>query len=130
MQIIARSQLAAVMTSDSFDPDQQFNEEMTAFAAAILAHCPTEYTHFVFTDHENGGDPEVSWGEGARVTPEELVPLTWRQDGGSYYGLTSVVSDFSANGQPIYHCYLGGSPLNSAPGFVLTPATLYDSGAS
>jgi hypothetical protein len=134
VQIITRANLLAVLTGTTMDPEQEFQEEMTAFATAILAHAPAAVQHFVYTDHENGDDPVVSWGEYAQTKSVELLGNgeVYNARGDSYYGCTAQTHDwqYAAGVTPIedtrvlYHCYLGGSPLNSAPGFVISTALL------
>lgn len=134
MQIIARANLLAALTGPSMDPEREFQEELTAFANAIQAHAPAGVTHFVYTDHENGDDPVVSWGE---HTPTTLLNLLGSGEvqstqGNGYYGCAAqVVSRQYAPGltppadnRVLYHCYMGGSPLNSAPGFVVATAVV------
>lgn len=129
MQIIDRSVLLATLIGQAFDPEQAYTEEMTAFANAILADAPESATHFVYTDNENGDDPTVSWGQDADlhcVVSQELIPLTYTKSGDSYYGLSASHSSYEPErSRVIYYCYLGGSPLNSAPGFVLTTARMF-----
>jgi hypothetical protein len=132
MQIITRANLLAVLTGTAMDPMVECQEEMTAFANAILAHAPAEAQHFVYTDNENGDDQVVSWGEYTQLHTTELVPLTYTKSGDSYYGCTAQTRNWQEpegtapmeDSRVLYHCYLGGSPLNSAPGFVISTALL------
>lgn len=129
MQVISRDQLTAVLTGPVYDPEGQFAEEMLAFATAILADAPATTTHFVFTDSENGDDQEVTFGEHAQVTKRCLIgPMEYNRQGNGYYGLVATRKDFYSPDDPRvqYDCYMGGSPASSAPGFVLSGATMAD----
>ena len=120
MQVVTRAQLAAFLTGSFMDPDQNNQEELTAFGAAILAHSAAPV--FVYTDHENGDDPEVSCAVGMPTV--DVVPLTYTMAGDSYYGVSVQQPQYpeEGNGWAVYNCYLGGSPLNSAPAFNITAA--------
>jgi hypothetical protein len=132
MHIIARSALLATLTGPALNPDQQAQEEMTAFANAILAHAPAAVTHFVYTDHENGDDVQVGWPEYAQVKSVDLLGSgeVYTASGDSYYGCSAEYRHFdyapgvtpTVDSRVLYHCYLGGSPMNSAPGFVISTA--------
>jgi hypothetical protein len=119
MYLVARSQLKDFLCGGYFDPDGTNREEMVAFADKILEHCPTDLKLFLFSDHENGDDPEIHWPFRQRL--EELIPLTYAAGGSGYYGLIAERREDVEDGEILYQCYLGGSAGNSAPGFVVTP---------
>lgn len=130
MQIVAKADLVRLFTESRsqagpfMDPENEFREEMTAFAAAITADLPEEVTHIVITDHENADDVEVSWPDYAQLEVNELIPMTYSK-AGDYYGVTErhKPGDYTI-GRRIYNLYWGGSPINSAPGIVLTTAVM------
>lgn len=123
MHIIPKCHLATILTSDMYDPEQEFTEEMAAFAVAIKAYHP-EIEYLVLTDHENGNDPQVDWPEGSCVVSHDVIPLTYAASG-SYYGMSAHECGFSQHGlNVVFQCYLGGSEGASAPGFVITTARM------
>lgn len=122
MQIITRSHLKAFLTDPSMDPEQELTTEMTAFADGILADSPYAQ-YFVFTDNENGDDPEVGYDEFAPVVSRVVVPQADADCG--YYGMDVKCSQYNlGNPTKVYGCYLGGSTGASATGFVITTAEL------
>jgi hypothetical protein len=127
MQIVARQHLLGFLTGSSMDPMQEFREEMTAISQAILDDLPAGVQYLVYSDHENGEDPQVSWEGFGRVS-RDLINEQYRSDGDSYYGVsvTQLERVYPADDRRVYNCYLGGSPLNSAPGFVISTAALAD----
>lgn len=129
MHVISRSKLLATLTGPLYSVESDRLEEFTAFANAILADAPPTATHFVFTDHENGDDPVVKWADEGfarqNVVVKKLIPLTYSKLG-DYYGCDAERQSYHSPDDPriIYQCYLGGCPVSSAPGFVITGATL------
>lgn len=122
MDIVSRTNLLAFLTGPFMDPDQQAQEELNAIANAVLADAPATITHFLHTDHENGDDPVVAYPEHVETQNRGLITEKYNSRGDSYYGVMaqSRSDSYPGDDRVLYHCYLGGSPLNSAPGFVLT----------
>jgi hypothetical protein len=122
MQIVARASLLAFLTGPFMDPDQEHQEEFTAIANAVLLNAPASVTHFLYSDHENGDDPEIRYPEYIQLQSEHLINEQYTANGDSYYGVYAQWRDLGLpnDNRVLYHCYLGGSPLNSAPGFVLS----------
>lgn len=120
MQIITRSHLKAFLTGPSIDPEGDLSVEQNAFADAILADNLAQ--HFVFTDNENGQDPQVGYDDYA-VVVREVIPSSDAPNG--YYGMTAYRPEWQPT-TTVYYCYLGGSTVASATGFVVTTATLVE----
>ncbi len=126
MQIVARQHLTAFLTT-AYDPDGINHVEMSAFASKILEHAPAEVAWFLITDHENGDDPEISWGYlYRRHQDEELIPLTYAPNDCGYYGLIAQTNKYIKDSRILYQCYLGGSSGNSAPGFVVACVLVWE----
>lgn len=131
MQIISRAKLLATLTGPVFAPNGFDLQAFTDIANAVLAHAPPEVQWFVYSDHENGGDfyvgidPQLHSVE--TMVTQEILPMTYNSNGDSYHGV-AVSYDCTGLGFPnlVYNCYLGGSSLNSACGFVLASAKLAD----
>ncbi len=126
MQIISRAQLLATLTGPLFDPDSTFIVEMSAFANAILAHAPASVTHFVYTDHENGDDAEVIWPVYLKPRTVQLLDFRKCSSDNGYYGLVAQQHQHSLpdDSRWLYQCFLGGCPVQSAPGFVISTAIM------
>lgn len=124
MLIVPRAQLLKYMVSDQYDYDQQFTRVFTVMATAIMADAPPDVTHFVLTDHENGDDLYVGVQEYDGYDSTDLVPLT--DDDTGYFGVAASRNRHFDPGdnRVLYNCYLGGSPLASAPGFVISTAIM------
>lgn len=130
MYLVTRDQFAAFLTGSTMDPEQSIQQEMSEFAASILADAPASVTHFLVTDHENGDDPEITFPHYVRDEPgcvQELIPLSNAPNG--YYGLSRTRHygslDREDENRFVYQCYIGGSPLDSAPGFNITALVLF-----
>lgn len=122
MQIVARASLLAFLTGPFMDPEQEQLEALTAIGNAVLLNAPASVTHFLYSDHENGDDPVVAYPEHTSTHTEALIDAKYTANGDSYYGVGAQWRDIGlpSDDRVLYHCYLGGSPLNSAPGFVLS----------
>jgi hypothetical protein len=121
MIIVSRANLASFLTGNFCDPDQEFQEEFNAFASVILADSPNYVQWFIYSDHENGNDPQVSSNSSeTRV----LVDQTFGKVSHSYYGVNAHNSWEDLAPVVFYDCYLGGSEGASASGFVITCARI------
>ena len=119
LKVISRADLAAFLTSSYMDPEGELQEELQAHAAAILKESSAAL--FVYTDHENGDDPQVGYSE-YNSDSANILPVTYRKDMGSYYGVTVSRHMYNTQSPKVFHCYLGGSDITSAPGYVITEA--------
>lgn len=120
MQLISRNMLAAFLASDFMNPDSDFRVELQGSATAILAHADPEITHFLFSDHENGMDQDLSNSNNPwKGHPEDvdLADLVSGETGNGYWMCSYSVE----GGMAQYYIGVGGSQGNSAVGYLLTP---------
>jgi hypothetical protein len=126
MYVIPREMLVEVLLGDRINPDHAFDQEMRDFGEAISSVLRPDITHLVFSDSENGSDPDISH-DNFNDTGEDRHPsedLLYRTSDNGYYGITILASRFNEDAVRIFHCYMGGSSLQSAPGFRLVEARL------
>lgn len=114
MQFCSRENLAAMLCQDV--PEGEGLKEMQLMAEAILTD--SKASHFLYSNDENGDDPKVSY-EDFQLESSDVLPV--RDDGDlGYFGVVRQSHKFNDTAPRVYGCYLGGSPLSSAPGFAVS----------
>ena len=120
MDLISRNTLAQFLASEFMNPDSDFQVELQGSAAAILAHAGPEITHFLHSDHESGSDIDLSnhnapWKD--HPDNKDSKDLVSGETGNGYWMCSYSVE----GGMAQYYIGVGGSPMNGAVGFLLTP---------